>query len=339
MVRGPGNYEQRARLFCAIHDHLASMPTATPYFRDKYSHLADPVLGTQLVALMEYWFSVAGADPCGCTVLDAGCGAGLHSVAFCALGAARVLAVDLFPENVLALADVARKFSLPIEAFHGDVADTRLPDGSVDLVYCDEAISHFRDWQGFAREAHRLLRPGGRLLVSDGNNGANRRVTRGIHDDWERSECGPFTVDQFPPGKSNLPYLFRRWMILQEHFPQLSPDDLFRLGMHTAGVGGADLIEAGAEFLRTRVLPRGGYRRGQSQSRPEDAQKNEEPLDPREVAAYLTGVGVDSRVRPHFGFNRNPRLFAALNRVASWITPLSLPPAPAYLLFGTKRRG
>lgn len=327
-------YAEHQPLLERLHAHVRSLPDVPPPFVGKYELMADPARGRRRLALLQYELALAGCDPRGKVVLDAGAGTGLYSVMFALLGAARVEAVDFFPRNVDLLAAVAREFRLPIEPRLCDVSRTGLPDGGVGLVYCVEAISHFHDWKAFLDEAARVLAPGGAIVIGDGNNGANPSIRRGIHDFWMESETGPFTVDRYPPGR-NLPYLFRRWAMIRHAFPEASDEDVFQLGLRTSASGGEDLVAECRRYFGSGRLPGQPYRRGQSQRRPEDGQRNEEPLDPREIAAALRSRGLRARARAHFGFGRHP-LLPAINRVASWFGPLPLRFADRYLVLATK---
>lgn len=333
MTHPADSYALHAEQFRAIEAFVRALPGATDYQRSKYARLADPVRGRHLLRLLAYELRVAGVDVNGTTVLDAGCGTGFYAVLFAALGA-RVEGVDMFPENIATITALAQAFSLPIHAAHRDVADSGLPDASVQLVYCTEAISHFSDGDGFLRECARVTRPGGTVIIADGNNGANPSVRGHIHDFWETSECGPFTTAEFPPG-ANLPYLYRRWMILRSAFPDLDDEQVFQLGLHTAGIGGEALRRAAEAYRATGKLPNGAYRRGMSQIRPEDGQRNEEPYDPRALAATLRSLGFRARVRPHYGFGRGA-LLPVLNTVGEWLGAPALMVAPRYLVIARK---
>jgi SAM-dependent methyltransferase len=232
-----------------------------------------------------------------------------------------------------AFARLSAACALPVAARKGDVVATGLPAASVDVVFCREAISHFEDPRGFLEESRRILRPGGRLLISDSNNGANPRVRREIYRMWRELETGPFTADRFGPQAQSLPYLFRRWMILRREFPEMRDDQVFHIGLRTAGRSGDDLLEEGRRSLRSGELPGSSYRYGQSIRRPEDGQRTEEPVDPRQLVAWLRGLGMTGGARAHFGYNRS-RLLPLLNQLGVSLPGLSIRLARSYLVFG-----
>jgi ArsR family transcriptional regulator len=53
------------------------------------------------------------------------------------------------------------------ELRHGDIFDTRLPDGSADLVVVHQVLHYLSDPATAAREAARIVAPGGKLIIVD----------------------------------------------------------------------------------------------------------------------------------------------------------------------------
>ena len=100
--------------------------------------------------------------PAGSSVLDAGCGTGRHT-AFLAANGYDVVGIDSSPE-MLALA--ARK--VPTARLQlAELERMPLPDGSVDAAVCGLVLSHARDLSPAVAELARVLRPGGRLVISN----------------------------------------------------------------------------------------------------------------------------------------------------------------------------
>jgi SAM-dependent methyltransferase len=103
-------------------------------------------------------FSALVGGP-GVDVLDLGCRYGALTQAY--LTGNRVTGVDVDRE---ALAEAAK---LGIETHWADL-DERFPfdDGAFDVVVAGELLEHVRDPEHIVAEAHRALRPGGRLVGS-----------------------------------------------------------------------------------------------------------------------------------------------------------------------------
>lgn len=100
--------------------------------------------------------------PPSCTGLDAACGTGRHSRTLAARGH-RVIGVDLSPEMI-----AKARASVPGGEFHeGRLDALPLPDTSVDAIVCALALVHVPDLAPAMREFSRVLRPGGRVIVSD----------------------------------------------------------------------------------------------------------------------------------------------------------------------------
>jgi malonyl-CoA O-methyltransferase len=100
----------------------------------------------------------------GLGVLDLGCGTGRHALWLAGAGAT-VTAVD-FSEGMLARA--RRKPGAGAIRFVVHDIQTRLPfeDGPFDRVLSGLVLEHIRDLDPFFAEVRRVLRPGGRALLT-----------------------------------------------------------------------------------------------------------------------------------------------------------------------------
>jgi len=103
--------------------------------------------------------------PPGSSVLDLGCGNGSFLALFRDRGW-KLYGTDFSPTGI----ELARKTFPDIQFF---LADSTSPTGDilervgpVDLVLSTEVIEHLYDPRGFLRNAHELLRPGGKLVLS-----------------------------------------------------------------------------------------------------------------------------------------------------------------------------
>lgn len=97
-------------------------------------------------------------------VLEAGSGEG-YGANMIADVASKVTGVDY---DVSAVEHVRARYPR-VEMLHGNLAELPLADGSVDTVVNFQVIEHLWDQAQFLRECHRVLAPGGELLVSTPN--------------------------------------------------------------------------------------------------------------------------------------------------------------------------
>ncbi len=139
-------------------------------------------------------------DVHGLDVLDAGCAAGEHS-AWLAEHGARVVALDA-SETMVRLA--RERLGAGARVLHADLANPLdLADASFDLVLSSLTLHYLEDWLPPLREFARVLRPGGRLVLSTHHPFITADVVDGYHavrivdDAWSGFAAEPVPVRYF----------------------------------------------------------------------------------------------------------------------------------------------
>ena len=107
---------------------------------------------------------LAALVPEAWTVVDAGCGDG-YLTELLADRFARVIAVDHAPERLQAAK--ARLAGKEVDFRLGEVDALPVAAASADAVFLSLVLHHVPEIPGALREARRVLRPGGRVVVAD----------------------------------------------------------------------------------------------------------------------------------------------------------------------------
>jgi ubiquinone/menaquinone biosynthesis C-methylase UbiE len=97
-------------------------------------------------------------------VLDAACGTGIVArLAAPIVGrSGRTVGLDYDPIMI----EMARGLAPQIEWRQGDLQNLPFPDGCYDLVLCQQGLQYLPDPGAGLRQIHRVLRPGGRMVLA-----------------------------------------------------------------------------------------------------------------------------------------------------------------------------
>lgn len=128
--------------------------------------------------------ALSKTDISGKICSDLGCGTGFISLAL-AREAKLVLSVDISGNMLRELNKAAKAESLenlyPIRGFMDDLP---LFDLSVDAVFTNMALHHVENAEKAVREMHRILKPGGTVVISDVEEHNGYWAIEEMHDVW-----------------------------------------------------------------------------------------------------------------------------------------------------------
>jgi SAM-dependent methyltransferase len=147
----------------------------------------------------------------GKRVLDLGCGEG-YGADLLASRAADVVGVDLAPEAIYHARKTYRRPNLRF--LYMDIYDLQLEDNSFDMVCSLQVIEHLHKPERFMEEARRVLKPGGKCVITTPN--------RLIISPGRETPVNPFHIFEFDDGQ------FDEFM--RGYFPEIETVGIFHAG-------------------------------------------------------------------------------------------------------------
>lgn len=121
-------------------------------------------------------------------VLDAGCGVGGTVIYIAKKTEAHVTGITIVPKQI----KLAKKYAKEKEVSHltefllRNYTDTKFPNNSFDLIYGIESVCHAKSKLAFLKEAYRILKPGGIIIIADGYS------SRSVKNEKERKIINDF---------------------------------------------------------------------------------------------------------------------------------------------------
>ncbi len=79
----------------------------------------------------------------------------------------KIIGVEIDREQIGLAQEAAKRCQCHVECVQGTVYDLDLPDSSIDLILCHQLLHHLSDQHSALDELHRVLVPGGLILISE----------------------------------------------------------------------------------------------------------------------------------------------------------------------------
>jgi len=269
-------------------------------------------------------------------VIDAGCGYGEVSVLLAALGAGRVLAIDVGEDEIASVERVRARLGEVgerIGPLRASVMELPLPDASVDLIISIEAIGVYADVERFLDECARVLRHGGSVVMTEINDVANPALARRARRLWRAYELGP--AGEHEGHRIDDPLVERRCREARELLPGGDETDARRIAERTYRHDRAALAAAVERFVADGRLP-------DSPFDPEQAPMDldglliEAPVQPGWMRDALRRRGLRPRVVGYWGGAEGRALVRLVNRALQSLGPVALRTAREVRYIGTR---
>ncbi|MDQ6756759.1 MAG: methyltransferase domain-containing protein [Bacteroidota bacterium] len=117
----------------------------------------------------------------GARIIDAGCGLGHSTLWLAEHFNARVTGITIVPKQVETMKKIIEKNEIKnVDFLEASYFNMPFENNSADIVWAIESVCHAKDKLQFYKEAYRVLKPGGKLLI-----GENLRTARPLENKKE----------------------------------------------------------------------------------------------------------------------------------------------------------
>jgi SAM-dependent methyltransferase len=232
----------------------------------------------------------------GKVALDFGCKYGHTLPLFLARGAKQVIGVDVELGYLETGRNAFGRLLEGIQYYQADDGLIPISSEIVDFALANEVISHVNPayLETVYAELARVLRPGGQLLISDGNNIANAECCEALVDVYDAWENGP-TGRQTDRDVVTVSYVERRRQIVRERHPTLQASDIEHVARNTSGLFGEKFLEIVDAYVKTGELLERPYRPGMCPTNPQaGGVVMERGFHPRQVEMALNCYGLEA---------------------------------------------
>lgn len=175
----------------AIYDHVAH----TWWDEDGFMSLLRTAINPPRFAYFEQALTgILQRQPAGLTVLDVGCGGGLLSERFAALGC-QVTGLDRAAAGLVAARAHAEASGLRIDYQQGSAEQLPFADQQFDIVCCCDVLEHVDDVDAVLAEIARVLKPGGVFFFDTINRTLRSKLLAiKLAQDWPLTRLMPADV-------------------------------------------------------------------------------------------------------------------------------------------------